>query len=260
MANRPTYEDLQQRIKELEKETVECKQAEVRLHELRYYLDRITSGMYNNLMVIDRNLVIQDVNEGFLNTYGGTREKIIGRTCHDVTHGLDQPCLNSDHPCCADQVFGTGKSVQLEHVHTDRDGRERYVEMHAFPLFGEDGNVEQVGIVSHDITDKKRADQERLQREKLQGVLEMAGAVCHELNQPIQAISGYSELMLMDLQEESPLYEKIKAINEQVNKMGDITRKLMEITRYETEDYIGGTKIIDIDKASKKDEPDDGED
>jgi signal transduction histidine kinase len=132
--------------------------------------------------------------------------------------------------------------------------------MHAFPLFGENGNVEQVGIVSHDITDKKRADQERLQREKLQGVLELAGAVCHELNQPIQAIAGHSELALMDLPKDNPLYERIRTINEQINKMGDITKKLMEITRYETEDYIGGTKIIDIDKASKKNVADNGED
>jgi C4-dicarboxylate-specific signal transduction histidine kinase len=137
---------------------------------------------------------------------------------------------------------------------------ERHVELHAFPLFGDDGNVEQVGIVSHDVTDKKRAYEERMQKEKLQGVLEMAGAVCHELNQPIQAISGYSELMLMDVPKEGPLYEKIKAINEQINKMGNITRKLMGITRYETEDYVGGTKIIDIDKASEKSASDDGED
>jgi PAS domain-containing protein len=108
MAKKPTYEDLERRIKELEKETVECEHVEVKLHELRYYLDRVTSGMYNNLMVVDRNFVIQDVNEGFLKTYGGTREKIIGRTCHDVTHSMDQPCLSSDHPCCADQVFRNG--------------------------------------------------------------------------------------------------------------------------------------------------------
>ncbi len=39
---------------------------------------------------------------------------------------------------------------------------------------------------------------EMREREKLQGLLEMAGAVCHELNQPLQVVSGFSEMLLMD--------------------------------------------------------------
>ena len=102
--------------------------------------------------------------------------------------------------------------------------------------------------------ERKRSEEERLQREKLQVILEMAGAVCHEMNQPIQVISGHAELMLMDITEDHPLYEKIKTIDEQTTKMGEITRRLTEITRYETEDYIGDTRIINIEKASEKKE------
>jgi hypothetical protein len=39
--------------------------------------------------------------------------------------------------------------------------------------------------------------------------------------------------------------------------MAEITGELMHVTRYETQDYIEGTKIIDIDKASR--ESDDSE-
>ncbi|MCK5339748.1 MAG: response regulator transcription factor, partial [Desulfobulbaceae bacterium] len=46
--------------------------------------------------------------------------------------------------------------------------------------------------------------QDRLkEREKLQGVLEMAGAVCHEINQPLQAVSGWSEILLMNADKSS---------------------------------------------------------
>ncbi len=41
---------------------------------------------------------------------------------------------------------------------------------------------------------------ELVEKEKLQGVIEMAGAVCHELNQPMQVVSGVSELLMMDIQ------------------------------------------------------------
>ncbi len=98
--------------------------------------------------------------------------------------------------------------------------------------------------------ERKRTEQERLEREKLQGILEIAGAVCHELNQPLQAIFGYYDLLMMDMSKDNPLCGDIKEIKVQVDRMAGITKKLMRITRYETRDYIEGRKIVDIDKAS----------
>ncbi|MDM8521800.1 response regulator [Desulfococcaceae bacterium HSG8] len=89
-----------------------------------------------------------------------------------------------------------------------------------------------------------------LEEEKLQGVLEMAGAVCHELNQPMQSILGFSQLLMDEMEEDSPKYEYAKIIKGQIDKMGKITKKLMRITRYETREYVERTKIIDINKAS----------
>jgi hypothetical protein len=97
---------------------------------------------------------------------------------------------------------------------------------------------------------RRQLEEERLRREKLQGVIEMAGAACHELNQPLQALSGYSHLLLSGLPEDSSLFLEIKKIEEMVNQLGQITQKIMYITRYETKEYIDGVNIIDIDKAS----------
>ena len=80
----------------------------------------------------------------------------------------------------------------------------------------------------------------------------MAGAVCHELNQPLQVVSGISELLTMAIQENNPLYKKMALIKEQTERMGEITLKLAKITSYETKDYLEG-KIVDIDKSSKED-------
>ena len=88
-----------------------------------------------------------------------------------------------------------------------------------------------------------------LEKEKLQVIFEMTGAICHELTQPMQAISGNSELMLMNLQKDNPLYKHVETIKDQVDRMGDITRKLKRVTRYKTKDYIN-SKIIDLDSAA----------
>jgi CheY-like chemotaxis protein len=90
----------------------------------------------------------------------------------------------------------------------------------------------------------------RVAEEKLQGVLEMAGAVCHELNQPLQTVTGFVQLLDLQTRRDDPRTEYIDIIKGQVERMAGITKKLMQITRYETIDYVENTKIIDIDKAA----------
>jgi K+-sensing histidine kinase KdpD len=109
-------------------------------------------------------------------------------------------------------------------------------------------------VYEENIATKKRRqlEEERMQRERLQGVIEMAGAACHELNQPLQTLFGYSHLLLGELPEDSPLFGKIEEIKKSIDQLGQITKKIMHITRYETKEYIGWSKIIDIDKASLK--------
>ena len=99
-----------------------------------------------------------------------------------------------------------------------------------------------------DISEHKRAEYERVQKEKLQGVIEMGGAVCHELIQPMQIVSLTSDLLLTDVKQDDSVYQDVRTIKEQTDRMGHITKKLMNVTKYETKDYLNG-KIIDIDKA-----------
>lgn len=250
MAGKPTYEEQEQRVKELERELFNCQRDEEALRQSRYYLDRITGGMYECLMVIDRNFIIKDVNNRFLEEYGITREEVIGRTCHEVTHRADKPCSGSEHLCPANQVLRTGKPTRVEHIHIDKRGDEMIVEIYAFPLFGEDGSVEQVVEVHHDVTERRKAEQERMKRERLEGVLEMAGAVCHELNQPLQALYVYCEQLSEALSGDDLLHKQIQTIAEKIDTMAEITRKLQDIASYQTKEYIQGTRIVDIDKAS----------
>jgi DNA-binding NtrC family response regulator len=105
-------------------------------------------------------------------------------------------------------------------------------------------------LTVENVMKRKNAEEIREKKEKLRGVIEMAGAACHELNQPLQAISGYAELVMMDLDENHPLYPMIAEIKKESVRLGEITRKLNNITRYETVDYISGRRIIDINRAS----------
>jgi len=98
-----------------------------------------------------------------------------------------------------------------------------------------------------DITTIKNAQEERIKREKLQGILEMAGTICHELNQPLHAILGYCELLMtgydIDAKETK---EILNTIAHQISRIKQITKKLLSITQYKTLKYTGKNKIFDI--------------
>ncbi|MBU0971957.1 MAG: GAF domain-containing protein [Proteobacteria bacterium] len=94
-----------------------------------------------------------------------------------------------------------------------------------------------------DISLRDIAQQEKLAKEKLQGVLEMAGAICHEINQPLQAIVGYCALFDPP---EAITAKELEQIKYQATRIGDITKRLSKITRYKTLPYPGDTAIVDI--------------
>jgi C4-dicarboxylate-specific signal transduction histidine kinase len=77
----------------------------------------------------------------------------------------------------------------------------------------------------------------------------MAGAVCHEMNQPLQVVAGLSDLIRMTVKEENPLFDNLIKIKEQTNRMGEMTNKLKKVSKYKTKGYLEG-KTIDIDKAT----------
>lgn len=89
---------------------------------------------------------------------------------------------------------------------------------------------------------------EILDQERLKAVLETAVTVNHEVNNPLQAIIGNVQLLLMKHQDElSPdLKEKLKAIEDSAMKINDVTKKLMSLTSPKTVDYSNGTKMIDL--------------
>ncbi len=97
-----------------------------------------------------------------------------------------------------------------------------------------------------DITERKKAEEEKRNNEKLSAALEMAGTICHEMNQPLQVLSGRIDLLSMGRVDERT-HKSLEIMRDQVRKMGIITKKLMELRTYSTCEYAGNTRIVDID-------------
>jgi len=100
-----------------------------------------------------------------------------------------------------------------------------------------------------DISDEKIAAEALKESERLKGVLEMAGAVCHEMNQPLMALSGCSELLFLKIGKEDQVHRILNNIDKQVKRIRKINLNLMNIAHYKTKKYMEG-QIIDIDKST----------
>ncbi len=80
--------------------------------------------------------------------------------------------------------------------------------------------------------ERQEALVEHEEKNRLAGALEMAGVVCHKLNQPTQVILGYSSMITSgDIQAQDQIVDVVKMIEDETRKMGIITKNLMGITR-----------------------------
>lgn len=182
-----------------------------------------------------------DVNDAFLRATGYRRDEVIGHTSSELGIWVDP---RQRHEIVR-RLREEGSVRDVEVQFRMKSGEIRHMLWSAEVIdYGEEPCCL---AMTRDITSRVRAQEERIQREKLQGILELAGAACHELNQPLQ----YIYLLLSEAMEEQPDSRALREMKSQLDRLRDITAKLENITVYETMDYIKGRKIVDINKACR---------
>jgi signal transduction histidine kinase len=90
---------------------------------------------------------------------------------------------------------------------------------------------------------------------RVQSVLETAGAAAHELNQPLQVVYGYADLLLNDKLEGKARLDALRLVRVQADRMAEIIRRLQNITSYKTQPYTENTRIVDLGCSSSAPEP-----
>ena len=104
-------------------------------------------------------------------------------------------------------VFAEGRPL-LNKVdpYYDKDGRTGYVETNKWPLFDDDKTVVGIFGISRDITERKRAEAEKLQiqaqltqAQKSESLGRMAGAIAHTFNNQLSVVIGNLEMAIEEL-------------------------------------------------------------
>jgi PAS domain-containing protein len=108
------------------------------------------------------------------------------------------------------------------------------------------GKFSGVVVILYDMTDEQEASARKEERDKLQAAIETAGAVCHELSQPMQALLMRAEIANLKAADIPEVREELEKIMEQITIMGEITHRLLSLTKYKTKHYMDGTEILDL--------------
>jgi two-component system, NtrC family, sensor kinase len=96
--------------------------------------------------------------------------------------------------------------------------------------------------------DAERREVEReLQRARwLAGIGETTITLQHEINNPLAALLGHAELLLMDAREKGEENEQVKVIMEQAKRISRVVRRLSELQNPKSIEYSSGARMIDL--------------
>ncbi|MBN2495064.1 MAG: PAS domain S-box protein [Deltaproteobacteria bacterium] len=153
--------------------------------------------------------------------------------------------------------FGKLNTTRKEVVASS--GERIPIELTAWMVVDDGKEVATAGIFT-DLRERLRIErklsqaQEQLMRSEQQAMIaELAGATAHELNQPLTSVMGYAEMARRKMGDAEAMARIIDIIISETERMAEIVRKIGRITRYETKSYVGGQRIVDLDRASEPD-------
>jgi len=138
----------------------ERKRLEEELRDHVRLLDDVIDGSTSPIFLKDKEGKFITINAALERMLGKSRQELKGKTDYDIV-----PKELADYWRSHDaRVMATGKAIQIEEIADLSDGHHIFL-ANKFPLVDAHGQVYGVGAISHDITERKRAE-EALQKNK----------------------------------------------------------------------------------------------
>lgn|GEM_PF-1079135 len=125
----------------------------------------------------------------------------------------------------------------FEWMHRRADGEEFPAEV-SLSSFIYKGEVVLQATV-HDISFRKKVEEERAKSAKLEAVGTLAGGIAHDFNNLLTTIQGYIELIKLDVPPENEIHKKLKAVEKSVISATELTGRLLTFSK-------GGDPIKEI--------------
>jgi len=97
-------------------------------------------------------------------------------------------------------------------------------------------------LIAEDITDRRQLEEQLRQAQKMDAVGRLAGGVAHDFNNLLMVINGYTEVLLEQLEKDSPMHHKVQSIQQAADRAATLTRQLLAFSRKQLLEL----KVIDV--------------
>ena len=207
--------------------------------EIRQYA-HIVSSSTDMMALCDTSFTYLAVNETYLEIFGLTSDELIG---HTVSGVFGEKFFNEVIKPNAERCM-TGEKVNYQEWFEFPGRGKQYMDINYYPYIGVDNEIKGFVVNGRDITERKQAEEDNKkleahlrQQQKLESIGTLASGIAHEINNPINGIMNYAQLINDRLDQDSPLKEFAIEIGKETERVAVIVRNLLTFSRDEKETH-----------------------
>jgi two-component system, cell cycle sensor histidine kinase and response regulator CckA len=162
-------------------------------------------------------------------------EAIWGRRCEDIIKNPSD-WAKAIHPDDRARVAAAAKrqlSGNYDEVYrvVRPDNTIRWVRDKAFPIRNEKGVVYRIVGTAEDITENRKLEEQFLQAQKMEAIGTLAGGIAHDFNNILAAITGYTELIKMQVTRNPEVFSYVEALQQASSRATLLVRQILAFSR-----------------------------
>lgn len=216
------------------------------------YFERLIESSPDMVVAVDRTGTIIFYNDGAEKNLGYTAAEILGQNVSRLYPSVEE-ARRVMAAMRNDDYGGPGKVKNFETAFVDRWGQKFPVAISGSMLYDENGlEIGSIGFAK-DIREIRK-------RDRLATLGEVAVALCHEINSPLEIILNEMELLETFVRksctDEQAVVEeeRVEAVRREVLKIQEIVNRLVDMARrgeYGTREYLIGQQMTDVSRADR---------
>jgi PAS domain S-box-containing protein len=206
-------------------DVTEQRRMEAQLRQQEQFRQKLLESFPDLILVVDLNERYSFASSRIRDLLGYHPEELVGKRIKDLQdHSPEFLSLYRD-VASGKQLFAATEYGALH-----RDGSWRTMRASASQLFDSENKLSGVIISVRDITVEKKLEQQIIQSERLAAMGQMIGGFAHELNNPLTAILGMSDL-LKDGETNETRNKHLTMLHQQARRATEIVQNLMYFSR-----------------------------
>ncbi len=218
-------ESLRRRVAEVEATALTHAVAEQRILKLNADLRRIFDDAPIGLCYLDTDLRFVHINKWLAQLNGLSVSSHVGKTIREV---LPEVAVGVEQQMR--QVIATGQPIIAGMVDAEtpaQEGVRRTFEHYYQADIGADGAVAGVSCAVLDVTDRRLAEDQFRDSQKLESLGILAGGIAHDFNNLLTGILGYADVILRRISPASPVRVLAEQIRTAADRASDLCDQML---------------------------------